>query len=54
MNNEINLDRFAMLLNNQADLRTAWVKQKVAERREKARIVSEKKKRLKITPFNIK
>ena len=49
--NTINLDRFAMLLNNQDDLRGQWVHQKLAERLEKARIVREKKKRLEINPI---
>ncbi len=43
--NTINLDKFAELLNNQGDLGEQWVQQKLAERREKGRIVREKKKR---------
>lgn len=45
----INLERFAMLLNNQGNLREQWVKQKLAERAEKSRLICEKKKRLHIT-----
>ena len=44
----INLERFAELLNNQGNLRDQWVKQRLAERREKARVVREKKKGLDI------
>lgn len=47
--NPINLERFAELLNNQGNLREQWVREKLAERREKARIAKEKKNRLKIT-----
>ena len=44
--NTINLDRFAELLNNQGNLREQWVKEKLALRAEKARIVREKKKKV--------
>ena len=37
----INLDRFATLLNNQSEFRDMWVKQKLAERRERSRRVRE-------------
>ena len=36
--------RFAELLNCQGELRDLWVKQKIRERAQKARIVREKKK----------
>jgi hypothetical protein len=39
----INLERFAELLNSQGELRDLWVKQKIRERAERARIVREKK-----------
>ena len=42
--NTINLDRFAMLLNMQGDLRDLWVKQKLAERPERSRRVRESQK----------
>ena len=51
MNNEINLDRFAELLNNQGNLREQCVREKLALRQEKARILREKKKRLAINPI---
>ena len=40
----MDLVRFAELLNNQGELRDLWVKQKVRERAEKARIVRERQK----------
>jgi hypothetical protein len=40
----MDLVRFAELLNNQGELRNLWVKQKVRERAEKARIVRERQK----------
>ena len=39
----INLERFAELLNSQGILRDLWVKQKIRERAERARIVRERK-----------
>jgi hypothetical protein len=39
----INLERFAELLNSQGILRDLWVKQKIREMAERARIVREKK-----------
>jgi hypothetical protein len=40
----MDLVRFAELLNSQGELRDLWVKQKVRERAEKARIVRERQK----------
>ena len=40
----MDLVRFAELLNMQGELRNLWVKQKVRERAEKARIVRERQK----------
>lgn len=40
----MDLVRFAELLNSQGELRDLWVKQKVRERVEKARIVRERQK----------
>lgn len=40
----MDLDRFAELLNNQGILRDLWVKQKLAERRERSRRVRESQK----------
>lgn len=37
----MDLDRFAMLLNMQGDLRDLWVKQKIRERAERSRRVRE-------------
>lgn len=37
----MDLVRFAMLLNNQSEFRDLWVKQKIAERRERSRRVRE-------------
>jgi len=40
----MDLVRFAMLLNNQSEFRDLWVKQKLAERRERSRRVRESQK----------
>lgn len=37
-------ERFAMLLNSQSELRDLWVKQKLAERRERSRKIRERQK----------
>ena len=42
--NRINLDRFAELLNSQGELRDLWVRQKIAERRQKAIKAGERQK----------
>ena len=47
----MDLDRFAELLNSQGRLRDLWVRQKLAERRERSRRVREcQKAKSKINP----